>query len=755
MFQYTGAVITDVGLRRSSNQDSYLFSDELGLYVVADGMGGHSGGETASRIAIETIRRFYEERAGQPTSLDPVEEVEQLRQAVETANRAIFEHAQAHTELRGMGTTLVTLRVRGQTGYVAHVGDSRLYRVDGTGLRRVTKDHSRVQELIDAKQLTESEAQSILGRNIITRALGNRPHVEVDTQVLDLRSDEAYLLCSDGLCGVLSDEETYAVYRSSQPADPKAIVNQLVERVRQNGAPDNVTVILLLGHKHAEARSKVSQDLEGFDLYPDTQKVLTLEGAGAAAAEQESDEEPREDTKPVVLTRAGTPAEPGAAVLNRGSAETMAHLEGLVQGVAASRGASAGGNGSPAAEAPARPGDQDATQKLALDEIQHARATSGAKGQEDETPQKAVRPAPVPQAPEPLAAAARARRPGVMALGLVGLVVAAAAGFLLFGPARTQFLVAEADATQESIGVHQVGLPVGAELGRSLLEGPLGGLLTSARSSTFQALVLPEAVPAETWSALRGCPDCAALSTGSKLVTPTEDAIESFAARLYSSLGDHFRDKKLHGKARLFYGAGEKATSSTDLKLRLARDYYIEGIELQQEKRFDKALENYQNALALGGVEPDLRERLAAVAFEHGKGLLASGRTQDGIEALRLAKKHGFPLPPEIEQILLKAPPTEATPAPKEEAAPPPLPAMGQPAPEDGAEQSSPKQPPPAEQPARPQELPPKEELDDPFRERPASERARSSPRPGSRAPTPVVEYEDRPTPGRSGSRQP
>src|SRR5262249_53997014 len=162
--------------------------------------------------------------------------------------------------------------------------------------------------------------------------------------------------------------------------------------------------------------------------------------------------------------------------------------------------------------------------------------------------------------------------PGVMALALLILIVVAAIGFLVFGPNRSSFLVAEANAAQNSVQVRQVGLPVGPELGRSLLEGPLGGMLTSARSSSVQDLTLPEAAPAETWTALRDCPDCAAFSTGGKLVEPTDDPPEVFAARLYSSLGDHFRDKKLHDKARLFYSAGDKATRSTDLKLRLARD---------------------------------------------------------------------------------------------------------------------------------------------------------------------------------------
>jgi PPM family protein phosphatase len=754
MFQYTGIVISDIGLRRSSNQDSYLFNDAMGLYVVADGMGGHSGGETASRIAIETLQRFYEERSAQPPSQDPVEEVELLRQAVEAANRAIYEHAQVHTELRGMGTTFVGLRVRGQTGYVAHVGDSRLYRVDGTALRRVTKDHSRVQELIDAKQLTETEAQSILGRNIITRALGNRPHVEVDTQILDLRPDEGYLLCSDGLCGVLNDDETFAVLKAVRPAEPKAIVTQLIERVKQNGAPDNVTVILLLGNRYGEAKPKSGTDLDRFDLYPDTQKVLSLDEQTAA---EEADEEPKEETKPVVLAHAEArpaAADPGAGVLSRGSAETMAHLETLVQSVAASRGAPAsGGNGSPGAEAAARPGDQDATQKLSLGEIQQARASTAAKDPEDESTEKLARPAAL-QAPElhPPAPVKR-RRSGVLILGFVGLLLVAGAGFMLFGPTRSQFLVAEANPAKNSVRVRQVGLPVGADLGRSLLEGPLGGVLMGARSSGFQELTLPEAVPVEVWSGLRDCPECAALGTGDRLVTLADDPVESFAPRLYSSLGDHFRDQKLHDKARLFYSAGDKATGASDLKLHLARDYYIEGIELQQDKQFDKALADYQNALDLGGVEADLKERLAAVAFEQGKALLGNGKTREGIEALRIAKKHGFPLPPDIEQILQKAPALEATPAPKEEVAPPPLPELG-PGPKT-EEETSPDKSAPTAQPGKTQGAGEKEELDDPFREKPASETGKPPRKPGTHAPTPIVEYENQPTPGRSGSHQP
>lgn len=712
MFQFTGAAITDVGLRRSSNQDSYLYSEELGLYVVADGMGGHSGGETASRIAVETLLRFYTERADSPSSADPLKEVELLRQAVETANRAIYDHAQNHAELRGMGTTLVALRVRGQTGFVAHVGDSRLYRIDVTGLRRVTKDHSRVQELIDAKQLTESEAQSILGRNIITRALGNRPHVEVDTQILDLRADEGYLLCSDGLCGVLSDEESYAVARSTRPVEPATLGSQLIERVKQHGAPDNVTVLLLLGNRYAEERAKADESLERFDLYPDTQKLVAV-----SEPREGGDEEPREDTKPVLLTEVenGDRAQPvtaqsGEPALSRGGAEALARLETLVQGVAAERGVQSGSDGS-------RPdvsalGEQDATQRLTVQELEDARSQQ-ARGEPKDGPPRASRVASTtgPTVPSP-APAPRGRRSLLPVLGLAAVLVAGI-GYVVFGPAQSRFLVVDSGSATGALGVSEVGLPFGTGLGESLLGSPLGGILTALRTSGVRELTLPEAVPAEVWKELHGCPECEALGSSGKLITPAVGSIETFAARLFSSLGDYYRDKRLHEKARAFYNAAEASSSSADIKSRLARDYYIEGIDLQEAKRYGGALGSYQRALELGGVEADLEARLAAVAFEQGNALLASGRLSEARDAFRLAEKHGFPKKEELERLLEQAGSTangaeDHSLQPKLEVKPPELPQL---------------KPPAGETPA-----PEKEELDDPFREKPDGD-SRSSPR--------------------------
>jgi PPM family protein phosphatase len=688
MFQFIGAAITDVGLRRSSNQDSYLYREDLGLFVVADGMGGHSGGETASRIAVESMDAFYAERAPETGPCDPLEEAEVLRTAVETANRAIFEHAQQHAELRGMGTTLVALRVRGQTGFVAHVGDSRLYRMDGSVLKRVTKDHSRVQELIDAKQLTELEAQSILGRNIITRALGNRPQVEVDTQILDLRPEEAYLLCSDGLCGVLSDEETYKICRLTRPPEPEKIANLLVERVKQNGAPDNVTVVLLLGERYVEARHAQS-DLEAFDLYPDTQKILGREARSAeAAGEEDLESEPADG---VLLGSASM--DPGDLVVHRGSAETLTVLERLVQGVAEQRRGGSGDNGSAAA---GEGGDQEETLKLSLGEIEQARNSPPAPARtapSDGEARKGARPQPAGRRPEPPAPelapelAAEPARAGtrwpllvlallVLALGLVG--------YVLFGPTRSEILVAAYQPQLGMLQMHRVGMAVGAERGRSLLEGGLGGLLIGLRSQESRSLPLPEEVPEDVWKALRDCPLCWTLSNGGARVASAgraPESIEAFAVQLYGSLGDYYRDRDAHDKARLFYEKGEQELGSQELRRRRAMAYFHEGMKLQGNKDHATALLLYQRALELGGVgagmDADLRSRLAAVAYEQAKASLAAGQLDTARATYLLVESYGVEKEKEqLRQMLKKAgvsldPPAPEGAASRPEAAPP------------------------------------------------------------------------------------
>ncbi|HXY73400.1 MAG TPA: Stp1/IreP family PP2C-type Ser/Thr phosphatase, partial [Actinomycetota bacterium] len=189
-------VRTDVGRVRTRNEDSYLVEEPL--FAVADGMGGHRGGNVASALTIEAIRE------AQP-AWDP--SGEPLVEAVKRANRVVHERAAGDHNLRGMGTTVTVLQTSGDAALIAHVGDSRAYLFRDGGLRQLTHDHTLVQQMVDEGKISQEEAGVHPARNIITRSLGVEEDVSVDEQRLDLRAGDRLLLCSDGLTGMLHDEE--------------------------------------------------------------------------------------------------------------------------------------------------------------------------------------------------------------------------------------------------------------------------------------------------------------------------------------------------------------------------------------------------------------------------------------------------------------------------------------------------------------------------------------------------------------------
>ena len=229
---------TDVGLVRSNNQDQLLVSP--GLYAVADGMGGHAAGEVASATAVKALRAAFE--ASDQRS------AEALLNATRAANRAVWEQAQAHRAMHGMGTTLVTIAViehqDGTNGLaIAHIGDSRAYLLrDGT-FSQLTIDHSLVQELINDGQISEAQAAVHPQRHVLTRALGVEPSVEVDLLAVDPRHGDRYLLCSDGLSREASDEEIASVLERHK--DPSEAAKELVRLANSRGGSDNVTVVVV------------------------------------------------------------------------------------------------------------------------------------------------------------------------------------------------------------------------------------------------------------------------------------------------------------------------------------------------------------------------------------------------------------------------------------------------------------------------------------------------------------------------------
>ena len=237
--------ITDVGRRRDRNEDAFLIHDEMQLFVVADGMGGHVGGSLASTLAVTTIEqdvgahllRLDEAEA------DPVDHARQgLRDAVRAAGRRIHAEASANPGWKGMGTTVVAVLLLDKNAYVAHVGDSRVYLLREGGIAQITDDHSLVAESVRDGLLTEEQAKRHRMRNVITRALGFHEDVEVDVQVHAVRKGDRFLLCSDGLSGKLDAEEMLAVLDAHELSEA---ARQLVGHACARGGEDNITAIVV------------------------------------------------------------------------------------------------------------------------------------------------------------------------------------------------------------------------------------------------------------------------------------------------------------------------------------------------------------------------------------------------------------------------------------------------------------------------------------------------------------------------------
>ncbi len=236
--------LTNVGLRREHNEDNYYVFDPDGcdcqtrgmLFAVADGMGGHAAGETASRIAVETLRQYYTNGSGEDVKSG-------LLQCIEEANTRIFSQAQTSPTLKGMGTTLTVAVLDKTTLSLGQIGDSRAYLIREGEISQLTDDHSLVAEQIRQGILTEEEAANHPARNIITRALGTKETVEADFNSCPLEANDRVLVCSDGLHGVLSDAEIKQI--SVTAPDAPTACEQLIASANEGGGPDNITVILV------------------------------------------------------------------------------------------------------------------------------------------------------------------------------------------------------------------------------------------------------------------------------------------------------------------------------------------------------------------------------------------------------------------------------------------------------------------------------------------------------------------------------
>lgn len=241
---------SDPGMVREHNEDCFLVVPESGIAILADGMGGHLAGEVASAMAIDQVTHsllnsFARAHRDLPGTQDGASfDATVLVEAIRAANSAIYTASMNQPEQAGMGTTIVVATFHDDLLTVAHVGDSRLYRYRDGVLDQVTQDHSMVQELLRRGLMTAEEARTSVNRNLVTRALGIDPQVEVDVQEQPFEDDDIYLLCSDGLNDVLLDEEIAAIL-AQYPDDLDSAAHQMVLDVNARGGPDNVSIVLV------------------------------------------------------------------------------------------------------------------------------------------------------------------------------------------------------------------------------------------------------------------------------------------------------------------------------------------------------------------------------------------------------------------------------------------------------------------------------------------------------------------------------
>lgn len=230
-------VISDIGLVRETNEDSYICNPPH-LFIVADGMGGHVAGEIASKLAINTVYSYIQERVGK----DNIETL--LKEAIIQANTSIYQMALSKEEFSGMGTTVTASYIDGETIYWGHVGDSRMYLFRHGNLHQLTNDHSLVWELVQSGNITRDEAHVHPKRNMLTRAVGTSCLITVDTGFVRWKPGDAVLLCTDGLTNMVTEQEIASLMEKKDD-DIASIVTQLVSRAKDAGGLDNITVILL------------------------------------------------------------------------------------------------------------------------------------------------------------------------------------------------------------------------------------------------------------------------------------------------------------------------------------------------------------------------------------------------------------------------------------------------------------------------------------------------------------------------------
>ena len=244
------AAKTDVGMKRTHNEDYFSLIEDEQLFIVADGMGGHASGEVASKMAAETISEFYQRtkdaEATWPFKMDRSLSYTENRLvcSIKLANLRIYETSCRDIRYKGMGTTIVSSLICGDKVYIGHVGDSRCYRLRGDKIDQLTRDHSLLEDYKEAKpDMSDEEERNFPHKNVITRALGMRETVQVDIRAYKIEPNDIYILCSDGLSGMVTDEGIRGVLKGSKSLE--RAVAELVDQANRSGGTDNITTLLL------------------------------------------------------------------------------------------------------------------------------------------------------------------------------------------------------------------------------------------------------------------------------------------------------------------------------------------------------------------------------------------------------------------------------------------------------------------------------------------------------------------------------
>ena len=234
---------SDIGKSRDINQDYYYISQDIDiprLYILADGMGGYKGGEIASKLATDSVKKYIK-RNFDESLVEKDEILKLIASAVEYANMVVYEKSKEIPELEGMGTTLEVCLIYNNKAYIGHVGDSRVYRIRNGVIRKLTKDHSYVQQLVEDKKITREEAKTHPKKNMLTKALGCTPYVEPDIRARNFEKGDIFIICSDGLTNMVPENNICELIMQ----DITTAADKLIETANELGGYDNITVIII------------------------------------------------------------------------------------------------------------------------------------------------------------------------------------------------------------------------------------------------------------------------------------------------------------------------------------------------------------------------------------------------------------------------------------------------------------------------------------------------------------------------------